>query len=39
MTAKERLHGLVDELSDQEAEVALLLIERQRAGDDESPNS
>lgn len=38
MTAKERLHGLVDELSDQEAEIALMLIERQRAADDESPD-
>lgn len=30
MTAKERLHKLIDELSEQEAEVALLLLERRR---------
>jgi len=39
MTAKERLHRLVDELSDQEVEVALMIIERRRAADDESPDS
>ena len=30
MTAKERLHRLVDELPDQEAEVALVILERRR---------
>ena len=39
MTAKERLHRLIDDLSNQEAEVAFMLIERQRAADDESPDS
>jgi hypothetical protein len=39
MTAKERLHKLVDELSDQEVEVALMIIERRRAAGDEPSNS
>ncbi|HYQ77864.1 MAG TPA: hypothetical protein VEP91_01995 [Solirubrobacterales bacterium] len=30
MTTKERLHKLVDELSDQEAEAALVIVERRR---------
>lgn len=30
MTTKERLHKLVDELSEQEAEAALVLVERWR---------
>lgn len=30
MTTKERLHRLVDELSDQEAEAALVIVERRR---------
>ncbi|MBS1890370.1 MAG: hypothetical protein JST59_03700 [Actinobacteria bacterium] len=30
MTTKERLHKLVDELSDQEAEAALMIVERRR---------
>lgn len=30
MTTKERLHKLVDELSDREAEVALVIVERGR---------
>lgn len=30
MTTKERLHELVDELSDQEAEAALMIVERRR---------
>lgn len=39
MTAKERLHRLIDALSDQEAEVALMLIEQRRAAGDEPPES
>jgi hypothetical protein len=30
VTTKERLHKLVDELSDQEAEAALVIVERRR---------
>lgn len=30
MTTKERLHKLVDDLSDQEAEAALVIVERRR---------
>lgn len=30
MTTKERLHQLVDELSEQEAEAALVIVERRR---------
>lgn len=30
MTTKDRLHKLVDELSDQEAEAALVIVERRR---------
>jgi hypothetical protein len=30
MTTKEQLHKLVDELSDQEAEAALMIVERRR---------
>ena len=30
MTTKERLHKLVDELSEQEAEAALVIVERRR---------
>jgi hypothetical protein len=30
MTTKERLHKLVDELSDKEAEAALVIVERRR---------
>lgn len=30
MTTKERLHKLVDELSDREAEAALVIVERRR---------
>jgi hypothetical protein len=30
MTTKEQLHKLVDELSDQEAEAALVMVERRR---------
>lgn len=30
VTTKERLHKLVDELSDQEAETALVIVERRR---------
>lgn len=30
MTTKEQLHKLVDELSDQEAEAALVIVERRR---------
>lgn len=30
MTTKERLHKLVDELSEREAEVALVIVERRR---------
>jgi hypothetical protein len=30
MTTKERLHKLVDDLSDQEAEAALMIVERRR---------
>lgn len=30
MTTKERLHKLVDELSEQEAETALVIVERRR---------
>lgn len=30
MTTKERLHKLVEELSDQEAEAALVIVERRR---------
>ena len=32
MTMKERLHQLVDELSEQEAEAALVIVERRRDG-------
>lgn len=39
MTAKERLHRLIDALSDQEAEVALMLIEQRRAAGDEPSES
>jgi hypothetical protein len=39
MTAKERLHRLIDELSDQEAEVALMIVERRDAADDKPPDS
>jgi hypothetical protein len=30
MTTKERLHKLIDELSDREAEAALVIVERRR---------